>query len=81
MAVVEWLCQGQAGCEVLRTANGSFCITSEPLILSAKQGIDESILRPIVITDADVEVIDEDADDGKSEFDDYDDSEQESKDG
>lgn len=78
MAVVEWLCQGQAGCDVLRTTNGSFCIKSEPLILSAQQGIDESILRPVVITDADVEVIDEDVDDGKS---DYDDNEQERDDG
>lgn len=81
MAVVEWLCQGQAGCNVLRTTNGSFCIKSEPLILSAQQGIDESILSPVVIADTDVEVIDEDVDDGKSDFDDYDDNEQERDDG
>ena len=80
MAVVEWLCQGQADCEVLRTANGSFRIMSEPLTISANQGIDESILKPIVFTDADVDVIDEDADDGKGDFDEYDDSEQEAED-
>ena len=80
MAVVEWLCQGQADCEVLRTANGSFRITSEPLTLSAKQGIDESILRPIVSTDADVDVIDEDSNDGRGDFDEYDDSGREAED-
>ena len=47
----------------------------------AKQGIDESILKPMVITDADVDVIDENADDGKRDFDEYDDSEQEAEDG
>ncbi len=81
MAVVEWLCRGQADCEVLRTANGSFRIASEPLTLSAKQGIDESIFTPLVITDADVDVSDEDAVDGKGDFDEYDDSEQEAEDG
>lgn len=81
MAVVEWLCQGRADCEVLRTANGSFRITSEPLTLSAKQSIDESILRPRTITDADVDMIDEDTDDGKGDFDEYDDSEQEAEGG
>ena len=48
--------------------------------LAAKQGIDESILKPMVITDVDVGVIDEDTDDGKGDFDEYDDSEQEPED-
>ncbi len=77
MAVIGWLCQGQVDCEVLRTTNGSFRIASEPLTLSVKQGIDESILTPLVGTRADTDVIDEDADDDKDDLDEYDESEKE----
>lgn len=80
MAVVEWLCQGQADCEVLRTANGSFRISSEPLTLSVNQGINEAILNPVPIMDADVDAVEEDTDDGKGDFDEYDDIEQEAED-
>lgn len=60
LAIVEWLCEGQSECEMLRTANGSFRISSTPLNMSVDQGIDEASLRPITTTEADIEEIEED---------------------
>lgn len=80
MAVVAWLCQGQADCEVFRTTHGAFRISSEPLTLLAKQGINEALLNPMTIMDADIDVVDEDTDDGKGDCEEYDDSEQEAED-
>ena len=67
MATVEWLSDSQPECEILHTKNGSFRFSSQPIILSAEQGIDESALRaPPVETDT-VE-IEDDADVGRAEY-------------
>jgi hypothetical protein len=60
LAVAEWLCNAQAECEVLRTANGCFLIGATPLTFSADKGIDESNLQPDVALENDDVEIDED---------------------
>ena len=80
MAVVEWLCDGHAECEVLSTLEGSFRIASEPMTLLTKKGIDESDLKPVVTAETSTEVIDEDVDYKTDDFHEYDDSEEEIED-
>lgn len=72
MAVVQWLRDGQAEIEVLRTTSGSFRIAAEPIVLSACRGIDEASLKPGP-RDIDAAEIDESADDGIGALDEYDD--------
>ena len=48
LAVVEWLCNGQPECEVLRTASGAFRLSATPMMFSVDQGIDEENLLPAV---------------------------------
>lgn len=72
LAVVEWLCDGQADCEVLRTANGCFRVGAKPFTLSADQGIDESNLQHAVVPESDGADIDENIEGAGVDFDEYD---------
>jgi hypothetical protein len=76
MAVVQWLGDGQAEIDFLRTTKGSLRIAAEPIVLSACRGIDEASLKRAPV-DVDVAEIDETADEGIGSLHGYDDDNEE----